>query len=296
MLPSILELRPDHLSAEPATSDEMAQAKVFFSLKEKLGHSNGNWEDPSIPWQSHFKLLNSVKINSRKSGSHPPQLLHVFVCTEAHTLLFLAFTSGASTSSAKLRIQEINSPYPNKSLGYIDINSLNACGEHRAGSTFVQLAIEYSLLKGFDGKIKLTARNTSIEFYLKLGFVPVSDRDYQEICTHELKKPCRMYLPQVSIDIWKRKIARHCILISGCEEIVDALVERQWRFSDYLPTQWYAALDARSPIFALLAFTVPLMLALPAVSHTIYRFFTANNDGNEAPPFSQTPGQFRGNE
>jgi len=295
MTQSLLERRPEHISEESVTSDEIAQMKVFFSIKEKSWHSSGNWEATSIPWQSHFKFLNSVKINSRNSGSFPPKLIHVFVCTEAYTLLFLAFTPGETTSSAKLRIQEMHNTYPNKSLGYIDINTLNACGEHRAGSTFVQLAIEYSLLKGFDGRVKLTARNSSIDFYLKLGFIPVKNQDHEEICVGDFKKPCVMYLPQVSIDIWIRKIARHCILISGCEEIIDTLVERQWSFSDLLPVEWYEALSFRNPILALFTLSVPLMLAVPTVSYTIYRFFTANNDGNELPSLGQISSQYRVN-
>jgi hypothetical protein len=67
--------------------------------------------------------------------------------------------------------------------------------DFRAGSALVQLAIEESLVRGFEGRIYLKAVRDSSEFYKKLGFI------------HSPEDNHYMYLPEEAIEEWRIKIA-----------------------------------------------------------------------------------------
>jgi hypothetical protein len=110
----------------------------------------------------------------------------------------------------------------NKKLPYIFVAKLSGGGDYPygfkgVGTALMQLAIEYSLIRGYGGKIQLDAIEDSAMFYYHKIHMRVLGR-FRELTENKLNNlekediECEMYLPEAAIPIWQQKINEKPIL------------------------------------------------------------------------------------
>jgi hypothetical protein len=206
-----LSQRAEHLAGF-LTEEEAERHKLYFSRCgiEKPHDDIGT--AASIKWQPFFTWIKSIKINPKKIDAPvEPAVIHIYGYKEKTHTEFLYFTGHeglewpSRISNAKLML----------SVGKdaVWINALNNHSHtHRVGSAFVQIAIEYSLKNGYEGRVRLNSTQESGLFYFKLGFVPMHEETFDKLQKGENVNGGEMYLPKKYIEIWGNKIASNRLL------------------------------------------------------------------------------------
>lgn len=211
-----LSNRPPHLSG-CLTEKEVQQHKALVETFPQVAPTDDRGTAAPIRWQPYFKWVNSVRVNHKDDISLEPKVIHIyghwendFLYFTGHREDYIKFRSRDSDAKIMLSISSENQKADGS--GYIFINALNAHGVYRFGSVFIQIAIEYSFMAGYGGKVRLNSTRDSGLFYFKLGFVPVCALTFKRLKNGEQINGGEMYLPQASIDVWKSKIAAYSLL------------------------------------------------------------------------------------
>jgi len=116
-------------------------------------------------------------------------------------------------------------------VGFICINTLDSNGEYRGvGTALMQVAIEYSFLKGCLGRIQLESIDDSCPFYynqIKMSFIEDHESLQERIKNIHKRSSVNygshdMYLSEESIQEWKTKILFNPILQTTKEQFYPA--------------------------------------------------------------------------
>lgn len=211
-----LSNRPLHLSG-CLTEKDVLQHKKLVETFPQVAPTDDSGTAAPIRWQPYFKWVNSVRVNHKDDISLEPKVIHIYGHWENDFLYFTGHREdyikfGSRDSDAKIMLSVSSENQIADGSDCIFINALNTHGVYRFGSVFIQIAIENSLMAGYEGKVRLNSTRDSGLFYFKLGFVPVCELTFKRLKNGEQINGGEMYLPQASIDIWKSKIAANSIL------------------------------------------------------------------------------------
>lgn len=233
---SNLLARPEHISSRLISQEESWADKQDdrFSLPT----TDTGIAAPVIR-QSYFQWLNAIYVNPKDVASRlEPIPINIY----AHHLPqgFICFSGywldGSSVAKVEMRLESGKDDVKS----HVEISSLNGGEKYRLGSVFVQLAIEYSIQNGCDGRVTLRSTRNSGQFYFKLGFAPSSDDVYEALLEGQEVNGWDMYLPDACIAVWRQKIEKKPLLI---REIKPQLLENMHIHSDETIKLWPLLID-----------------------------------------------------
>lgn len=182
---------------------QIAELKKFF---RQLYDKEDSGTMAEVFWKPEFEFKIALNVNSKKSAESESALINLYQHKDASIDCFYCYDD-KPYSHAKLLLK--------KSPDCMWICSMNNTEkQYRLGSLLIQIAIEQSIMNGFDGRVELVSTRQSGQFYFKLGFLPKNDAILGLLLLGKEVDGGEMYLPIQSISAWKSKIEKRPVLIS----------------------------------------------------------------------------------